>query len=238
MGRLFVLGALFFGAFPWVFNLSLAYTTAAHGALVLATAPILTLALASAVRSEAFTLFKTVGVTAGFVGVAVALLGGEQGLTAGPLYWLGDLFMLAAAAIAAIYSVYAKPLLTRHPALLVTCLSMAAGVLVLAPPAIWHAVETGLPSFTTRGWLAVLFLGIGGGAIQFGLWVWSVSRLTATQASLFLTLTPITAMLLAVVVLDERLTLYLLAGLALVVFAILIANRRPPAPVKGTADRP
>ncbi len=228
LAMLAVLGFAFFGLFPWLFTLSLQFTTAARGALALATAPLIALAIASALRMESFGVVKLAAVLTAIIGVAIALSGDARGLAAvGPDYWIGDLVMLGAAAIAAAYSVGAKPLLTRHPALLVTCLSMLAGFAALAVPAGVIVADRGLPAFDTPGLIAVIFLGIGGGALQFGLWIWAVSRLTPTQASLFLTLTPVTAMVLGLVVLNEVFTTALLIGLFLVVAGLLGINWRP-----------
>lgn len=220
-----VLGAMFFGAFPYLLNLSLKYTSAARGALALATAPLMTLALGSLLRSEGFTTAKLLGVIGTFAGVALAMLAGPGGLAGQGAYWIGDLIMLAAASLAAIYPIYSKPLLGRHPALAVTALSMAGGLLILAPFAQAQGTFSGLPAFSPAGWFAVIFLGIGGGALQFGLWIWAVSKLTPTQAAIYLTLTPITAVLLANLILGEAVSLGLFAGLALVVGGILLANR-------------
>jgi drug/metabolite transporter (DMT)-like permease len=225
------LGALLFGLFSWLFNLSLEFTSATRGALALATSPMITLALASVVRSEAFTGLKLAGVLAGFAGVAVAIVAGPGGIAGGGgAAWIGDLLMLAAAAVAATYPVFAKPFLARHPPILVTLVSMLGGVLALTPFAAAQALFAGLPAFDRAGWAALAFLGIGGGAIQFGLWIWAARRLTPTQAAIYLTLTPITAMLLAGLVLGEAITLALFAGLILVVSGILFANWRAPAP--------
>lgn len=224
------LGVLFFGAFPWLFNLSLQFTSATHGALALATSPMMTLALASVVRSEAFTGLKLAGVLTAFAGVAVAVIAGPGGIAAGGDAWIGDLIMLAAAAVAAIYPVFAKTYLMRHPPVLVTLVSMIGGVLALVPFAAAHGMFASLPAFDRAGWLALAFLGVGGGALQFGLWIWAVSRLTPTQAAIFLCLTPITAMLLAGLVLGEAINLALIAGLGLVVSGILFANGRTRAP--------
>lgn len=224
------LGLLFFGLFPWMFSLALQYTTAARGALALATAPLMTLVLSSLVRAEPFGTVKVAAILTGIIGVAIALSSREQGLiAAGPDFWIGDLVMLGAAAITAVYAIAVKPLLVRHPPLLITALTMLAGMLGLAVPSAVIAIQSGPPSFDLPGVLAVLFLGIGGGALQFGLWVWAVSRLPPSHASLFLTLTPITAMVLGVVILGEPLTGPLLIGLVLVIAGLLAINWRPRA---------
>lgn len=232
-------GVLFFGAFPWFFSLSLEFTTAARGALALATAPIMTLGLASVMRLEAPGLVRVAAILTAFTGVAIALGGDRGGLaTAGPDHWKGDLLMLAAAFLAACYAVGAKPLLSRNPALLVTCVSMVGGLFALAIPAIIIAFIDGLPRISGGGWGAVILLGIGGGALQFGLWIWAVSRLLPSQAALYLTFTPIVAMFLAVVLLNEPLTVSLIIGLVLVVAGILGANWTPKPPPTDKIEEP
>lgn len=225
---LVVLGLALFGLVPWLFTLALAFTTAARGALALSTAPMIALALAGALGRARIGTVKVAAVLTAIIGVIIGLSGNPQGLDgAGPDYWVGDLVMLAAAAIAALGAVGAGPLLERNPALVVTCVSMAAGVVGLAGPAATIAANQGLPHFDLAGIAAVAFLGVGGGAVQFGLWVWAVGRLTPTHASLFVILTPVTAMALGVIVLHERLTAVLLTGLVLVIAGLLGINWRP-----------
>ncbi len=57
-----LLGALFFGFFPWAFSASLQYTSAARGAIGLATIPIQTLVVAALFGREALTRHKIIGV--------------------------------------------------------------------------------------------------------------------------------------------------------------------------------
>jgi drug/metabolite transporter (DMT)-like permease len=76
-----LLGALFFALFPILFNAALVFTTAARGALALSTLPLLTMAVAAALRVEALTPRKTIGVLIAMCGVALALL---TGLAAAP----------------------------------------------------------------------------------------------------------------------------------------------------------
>src|SRR5215470_16885146 len=63
------LGILFFGIFMALFNLSLRYTTAARGALALATLPLMTMVVGAALRIEALTVRKTSGVLVAMAGV-------------------------------------------------------------------------------------------------------------------------------------------------------------------------
>jgi hypothetical protein len=66
------LGALFFGFFPWAFSAALQDTTAARGAIGIATIPIQTLILAVFFGREVLTYAKLLSVSLALVGVVVA----------------------------------------------------------------------------------------------------------------------------------------------------------------------
>lgn len=71
IGKIAALGALFFGFFPWAFSASLQYTTAARGAIGLATLPIQTLVVAALFGREALTRNMAVSVSLAFTGIVV-----------------------------------------------------------------------------------------------------------------------------------------------------------------------
>jgi drug/metabolite transporter (DMT)-like permease len=221
-GKIAILGALFFGLFPWAFNASLDYIPAARGAIGLATIPIQTLIIAVLAGRETLSLRKLVSVGLAFAGVAVAF--GPAAFDTDPRYLVGDGLMLLGALSAAVYSVFGRPTLIRHDPFFVTALSMIFGVLALLPLALANGAGNGLPSFTADGWLALLFLGTVGGALQFSLFAWALRWLLPSRTAIYLALNPISAMLLAVLILSESLTAGLIAGLLLVIAALFTAN--------------
>lgn len=222
MAKIALLGALFFGFFPWAFSASLAITTAARGAIGLATIPVQTLLIAALFGREALNGAKLTSVGLAFAGIAVVF--GPAALAgAGAGYLAGDALMLLGAFSAALYSVFGRPMLAQHGALFVTALAMVFGVLSLLPlAALGGAVE--LPSFSREGWIAVVFLGTCGGALQFVLFTWALRWLPPSRVVIYLTLNPISAMLLAAALLGEAVTPELVAGLLLVLGGILVAN--------------
>ena len=66
------LGILFFGLFPLLFNASLIFTMAARGALALATAPVLTMAVGTLLGVERPTRRKALGMVIAMSGVVLA----------------------------------------------------------------------------------------------------------------------------------------------------------------------
>ncbi len=121
----------------------------------------------------------------------------------------------------------------RSSALGFLCVGMGAGALAL----IIAGVATGrvevLSSFNAAQWTAGLYLGIGGGAAAFILWVMALQRTTPTLVANTMTVNPIAAGLLATQLVGEPITLNLVLGLIAVFAGIWIATtqgKTPPAP--------
>lgn len=218
------LGTLFFGFFPWAFSASLNYTTAGRGAVGIATIPIATLILSFVFGRESVSIQKIIGVILAFCGVTVAFSDALMSDDGVGDYLLGDALMLVAAFIAAIYTVFAQPYLQRYGPFVVTGLAMILGALAMATLNITIGNLTGIPSFSSSGWIAVLFLGIVGGAIQWALYTWALRWISPIRVAIFATLTPISAVILANLILGESLTVWLIFGLILIIAAIFVAN--------------
>ncbi len=230
--KIAMLGTLFFGFFTWAFSAALQYTTAARGAIGLATIPIQTLIVAAIFGREQLTAFKVLSVGLAFAGIA-AVFGPEAYNAEMSNYAIGDSLMLLGALSAAIYSAFGRPVLGRHGPLFVMTLAMMFGVLALTPLAAANGALAGMPQFSPKGWLALLFLGTIGGALQFTLYTWALRWLSPSRVAIFLTLNPITAMALGNLMLGESVPAILVVGLCLVVMAIAVANRTPSAREDG-----
>jgi len=81
-----------------------------------------------------------------------------------------------------------------------------------------------LADFGPPQWIAGVYLGVGGGALAFILWVLALQRATPTQVANTMTLNPIAAALLATQLVDEPITLNLVIGVIAVCLGIWIAT--------------
>jgi drug/metabolite transporter (DMT)-like permease len=81
-----------------------------------------------------------------------------------------------------------------------------------------------LSNLNTPQWIAGIYLGIGGGALAFILWVMALERATPTRVASTMTVNPIAAGLLATQLVGEPITLNLVLGLVAVFAGIWIAT--------------
>lgn len=222
-----LLGLLFYADFFVLFNLALAYTTAARGALALSALPLVTMALAALLGVERLSARKTAGVLIAVGGVAAALGTGLAHAPEGA--WRGDLIMAGATLCMALYSVRSRAYVARSSALgfLVAGMGIGAGAIA--------AIAAARGSFAVMGalsavqWGALAYLGVIGGAAAFWLWIWALQHASPTQVTATMTVNPVVAGILAAVLLGEPLGLNLALGVAAVLVGIWIAAGNAPA---------
>ncbi|HWZ40487.1 MAG TPA: DMT family transporter [Bradyrhizobium sp.] len=217
------LGVCFFGLFFIFYNIAISFTTAARASLALATLPLSTMVVAALLGVEKLTFRKTLGVCIAVFGVAAAL---AAGLSAAPQgAWRGELIMLAAVFCNAFYNVLSRPLMRRSSALGFLTVGMGAGAAVLIAVGLFTGSIVALKSFSTPQWIAGIYLGVGGGAAAFILWVLALERATPTRVANTMTVNPIAAALLAKQLVGEPITPNLVLGLIAVFAGIWIATQ-------------
>src|SRR5947208_5765533 len=157
-----LLGVMFFAIFFVFYNVALAYTTAARGALALSTLPLWTMVVAALLGAEPLTARKTLGVLIAVGGVAVALAAGLASAPQGA--WRGDLIMAGATLCMAFYNVWSRPFIARSSPLGFITASMGAGAACLILIAAFSRGFAVTQSFAATEWVAVIYLGAFGGA--------------------------------------------------------------------------
>ncbi|HXG18562.1 MAG TPA: DMT family transporter [Methylomirabilota bacterium] len=216
------LGVLFFGIFIVIYNVALHYTTAARGSLALSTLPFVTMLVAALCGREALTGRKTTGVLIAITGVALAL---GTGLATAPVgAWRGDLFMSGGTLCMALYTVWSRPLMLRSSRLGFLTAGMGLGSTASALVAWYRGGFAATYSLSLVQWLAVLLIGTLGGAAAFYLWVYALERTTPTRMANTITVNPITASLIAALLIGEAIGLSLILGMVAVGVGIWIAS--------------
>jgi drug/metabolite transporter (DMT)-like permease len=220
--RIVLLGIGQFGLLIALLNFGLKSVPAAKGALLFAAFPLLTLIVATLLGHERLGRRQSLGVGLTLAAVTLAL---------GPQAWqahgsmAGELAILGSALCGAVCSVLYRPVLRRHAALPVSAIAMAAAVVVLGLCAPFEDAATRLPQVDARGWAAIVFIGTSSG-IGYFLWLWALRHAAASRVTLFLSLSPLTAMALGVLLLGEPLQTSLVVALLLVVAGLWVAQDR------------
>ena len=217
-----LLGLAFFGLFFVLYNIALGYTTAARATLALSTLPLQTMAVAALLGIEPLTARKTLGVAIAMLGVFAALVTGLSAAPAGA--WRGEVIMTGAVLCMAFYNVWTRQFIVRSSAMGFLCVGMGAGAAALIAAGVISGHIAVLSTFNAAQWTAGIYLGIGGGAAAFILWVMALQRTTPTLVANTMTVNPVAAGLLATQLVGEPITLNLVLGLIAVFAGIWIAT--------------
>lgn len=217
-----VLGLLFFGLFFILYNIAIGFTTAARASLALSTLPLQTMVVGALLGIEPLTRRKSMGVGVAVLGVFAALASGLAAAPAGA--WRGELIMTGAVLCMAFYNVWSRPFIKRSSALGFLAVGMGAGAAALVLAGALTGSVAVLGGFGARQWIAGVYLGVGGGALAFILWVLALERASPTRVANTMTVSPIAAGLLATQLVGEPITLNLVLGLIAVFAGIWIAT--------------
>ena len=132
--------------------------------------------------------------------------------------------MAAATLCMALYNVWTRPFIQRSSALGFVTAGMGVGAAALVSISVAYGGSAMVARFAPGEWLAAVYLGAGGGALAFFLWVYALQHASPTRVANTMTINPIVAGLLAVAILHEPITLNLVIGLIAVFAGLWIAT--------------
>lgn len=209
------------------FIVSLQWIQAATAVLVFYVYPVVVVLLAAAFLGERLTARKLAATAAALVGCALTV---GAGLSGGrPLGFALVLFAMLALSV---YIVVSRPIMQSLPAhgsaavtlgstaLILTAVSLASGGLALGGG--------------TRGLLLVIALSVVSTALPITLFLVGIRHVGAGRAAVLSTIEPVITVLLAALLLDERIGLVQYAGGALILTGLLWLRSERPLPPSET----
>jgi drug/metabolite transporter (DMT)-like permease len=208
------------------FVYALDFTTATTVALLFGTLPIFTALISRFVGVEQLEGRFWMAASISFSGVVLVTAGSGGSLSAD---LVGDLLALSGAATWGAYSVAIAPLMRRYsPYRLsaVMLLAVSVPLLLLGAPQIadedfdWNALV----------WVGFVFAVLGPLVVTNLLWFTAIDRVGPSHAAVFVNLQPFLAAVIALLLLDEDLTRFQVAGGLAIGAGILLSRRRAPEP--------
>ncbi len=207
-----------------LFTYGMGLTEPATGSLIIAANPVMTTLIARVWKKEAVSPLRWAGIFLAFAGLAFIVFEGKLAnalnLKLGP----GNLILLGAPFVWAIYSIRSRDVLTRVPSTVFT----AAIILLSLPPQGAMAIYQfdGWRWASDRAfWLGIAYLGILATGVSYLLWNEGVRLIGAARSSVFVNLIPVTALLIALL-LGQPLHVHHYLGGLIVVLGVILATRK------------
>ncbi len=195
-------------------------------AVLFATFPLIVAVMAHfALPGERMTAQVMVGTALGFAGIA-AIFAEDFDLLGGRELTVAALVMLVSPFVAAISTVAYKKWGQGIRPVAFNAVAIIYGAVIMGAVA---AVTEGHQPIVFDRWptVAILYMAVAGTAITFPLYFWLLEHMPARQVALIGYGTPVVALFLGVLFLDETLTARTLMGSAMVVTGVAVASHTP-----------
>jgi len=210
----------FFGMFSYqlLLNFSELHVPAGTASIIVAAAPLVSIAVARRLFRERVTIATLVGSVVALVGVTT-VCAARSGLSVSGSVWAVVLAMV----VQGIYHPLQRPLLARYRGIEVATYSMVAGAVMTAPlvPFAWSS----LVRASGAGWAGAIYLGLVPSALGFVMWGFATTHLPTATVTSLLYLVPPVAVVIAWFWLGEVPTSVELGGGVLVLAGVVIVTR-------------
>jgi drug/metabolite transporter (DMT)-like permease len=236
---LLVLATTGIASFNTMTYIGLQYTTAVNALLLQSVMPVVILLWGFALYGERPGLFQTAGVAVSLLGVATIAGRGSLGALMGLSFNRGDVWVMGAVVVYALYAVLLRRRPRVHPLSLLVVL-MSIGSILMLPFYLFEAqagaaIRGGWPSYAAIAYTAVL--------PSFAAYMFfnrGVELIGAARAGQSMHLMPVFGAVLAVIFLGERIEAYHGVGIALIAGGIALASLCSvrPASLRDLSRRP
>ncbi len=225
-GYFALLGFIGISFHQWLQSNGLQTAQATTTAWIVSTAPVFIALLAWLVLKERITLAQGFGVGVALLGVIVVVSKGNLGnFFAGQFGVIGDFLIFISAINWAVFSILSRRGLKEHPSTRMTFWVMTLGWLITSLAFFTQNGLAELPRLDSRGWVAMIFLGIFTTGLAYIAWFDALASLPATQTGAFLYIEPLTSMVVAALILGEQVTWASLLGGAVILLGVWLVNR-------------
>ncbi len=222
-GLVWALGFLGIFLYGLCFFFGLQKIPAGRGALVVALNPVVIVLLAWLLGKERMSRRKALGSAVALAGCLTVIGNGDPLALLQGTVGLGEWLIVGCVLSWTAYTFIGWRATGLFSAQATTLYASVTGALLLGAAALVQG-DVDPAAWSWRVWAAMFFLAIFGTAIAYTWFTEAVQRLGAGRASIFINLVPVFAVLQAAVLLDERLSLAVLAGGALVVVGVWLTT--------------
>ena len=207
------------------FYLGLTYTTGVRGSIVNGTGTFFSIILAHIVyKNDKLNFNKVLGCIVGFLGVVLVNLGGNTSVLEGGFSFRGEGFIMIAAFMLSVSSLYSKKISQNKDAYTVTGYQLAIGGLLLT--IIGYILGGHLTNFTLKSSILLIYMSLLS-AIAFALWSQLLKYNKVGVISVFNFLIPVFGTILSALVLKENIfDIKILIALLLVCTGIYLVYKR------------
>jgi drug/metabolite transporter (DMT)-like permease len=198
---------------------------AGRAALIIANNPVIIALLAAWFFKEKLTAGNLAGIILSLSGALVVISKGDVAHIVSRGLGLGEFYVFCCVLSWVAYSLLGKVILVGLSPLVSVSYSCVVGAACLFIPACGEGMLGNLTNYSRMEWLSILYLGIFGTVLGFVWYYEGIKEIGPTKASQFINFVPISAIVLAFLILREPVTASLFIGTILVCSGVYLTNK-------------
>jgi drug/metabolite transporter (DMT)-like permease len=200
------------------------YTTATNASLLINTSVFFIIFFSAIFLKEKLTGWRIAGSAIGFAGVALLVSKGTLSFDLGG-HAMGDLLIIAAALLWAVYSIYGKKVASKYHPLTILNYVFVIGTICFLP---FYFLTPRVPitSIPIDAMASILFLALFCSIVAYIVYNVALERMNASTVALYIYFVPLSTIVLAWLILGESLTPAIVVGGAMVLLGMYIAEVR------------
>ena len=205
-------------------------TTATNGVLLQSVAPITMILLAGLVLHEESTVMQWLGIVVSLLGVVVIITRADVAVLRHLTFNRGDVWILAATLDWSLYTVLLRKLPEGLKGLPILGFTVGLGALVILPFYLHESLTFQTMPITAVSVASIAYVAVFPSLLSYMFWNHATQRLGVNRTGQFSHLMPVFGILLATLLLGERLQFYHAIGMILVAAGLVLTNikqRRP-----------
>jgi len=199
-------------------------TTAINGAMIQTTMPAVIILATLVMFKETVTRLQILGVAICIIGAFIVILRGRWNTLLAMSFVPGDILMMGAVIVYALYSALLRQRPAIHP-LSFLIYTFGLGVIFLLPLYIWELAGSATMTLTLQVVLSILYVALFPSILAYFCWNRGVEVIGANRAGLFINLIPVFASILAILFLGETLQAFHIIGMVLILGGMILFNR-------------
>ena len=199
---------------------------AGRASIIIANNPIFIAILSAYFFKEKLNLIKAVGIIISVTGAIIVISKGNLNeIVQGNIGW-GEIYIFFCVLSWVVYSLIGKVVMADLSPISSVFYSCVIGTFFLFFPACFEGIFNNFHHYPIMAWLGIFYLGIFGTVVGFVWYYEGIKQIGPTKASLFINFVPVSAVILAFMILDEPITLSLFIGTMLVCAGVYLTNKK------------
>ncbi len=222
---IFLLGLFGIASFNTLLYTAAHSTTAINIALTQSVMPVIIVFISFVLFRDRITRTQILAIALCTLGAGYIVIHGDWQRLLQLEFVIGDLIMLLAVSLYALYSVLLRKRPDIKPMSFLTS-TFAVGVVLLLPLYLWERQTAAPLELSQTVIISLLYVAFCPSILAYLFWNQGIHEIGANQAGLYINLVPLFASLLAVLFLGEHFQTYHLVGIVLIASGLLLFNLR------------